>query len=373
MSTTQSKLMRLIEIKTAIKQKLIDLRVEVPENAPFKDYPDLIKQVGGPEFIETTIDQELLQMIDLYKYLSTLEYEEHVYTDEELQKVSSLLNLVIEGNSIEPEVDDTRLFVSVQGKTKYIVGETFSLEGYSVYVVYNDGSVINVTSDCSFSPNSELTSEDKYITISYNTEDIALSVKQPITVNKNNIFVEYLQSTGTQYIDTKIVPKTTTRVVIDLEYTSIESQYMGWGSSGSKEAFTWGVHPTLGFVGNVSGNYASDSTNIAADTSRHIFDLKKGSLKFDGTEFATTNTFTDTAENDQTMYLFAQNAEWTTELYSPNKVKIYSCQIYDGNTLVRDYKPYLDSSRVYCLYDKVEGKCYYSQGTEGFLGGKEII
>lgn len=167
-------------------------------------------------------------------------------------------------------------------------------------------------------------------------------------------FVDYIESCGHQYIDTLVVPKTTTRVVIDLEYTSTESQYMGWGSSGSKEAFIWGVNSKSGFLGNVSGNYISDSTNIAADTSRHIFDLKKGSLKFDGVEFATTDTFTNTAENNQTMYLFAQHAEWITEPYTLNKVKIYSCQIYDSENLIKDFKPAKTKDGTYGLYDMVK-------------------
>ena len=69
--TTQAKLSRLIKTKNAIRQKLISLGVDVPVNTPFEDYADLMKQLDDVDFIETTTDQELLQLLDLYKWLST--------------------------------------------------------------------------------------------------------------------------------------------------------------------------------------------------------------------------------------------------------------------------------------------------------------
>ena len=98
--TTQAKLNRLIETKSNIRQKIISLGVDVPINTPFKDYPGLIDQLGGAKFLETTTDQDLLQLLDLYRWLGTAEYEDHLYTDKEIQNIHVLLDKI---NNGEPE------------------------------------------------------------------------------------------------------------------------------------------------------------------------------------------------------------------------------------------------------------------------------
>lgn len=52
-------------------------------------------------------------------------------------------------------------------------------------------------------------------------------------------------------------------------------------------------------------------------------------------------------------------------------VKIYSCQIYDGSTLIRDFIPVKDEDGVGCMYDRANGKFYYNAGTGDFLLGSE--
>ena len=47
-------------------------------------------------------------------------------------------------------------------------------------------------------------------------------------------------------------------------------------------------------------------------------------------------------------------------------------KIYDEDTLLRDYVPVLDENNIACLYDTVEGKFYYNQGTGVFIGGAEV-
>jgi hypothetical protein len=50
------------------------------------------------------------------------------------------------------------------------------------------------------------------------------------------------------------------------------------------------------------------------------------------------------------------------------KIRVYSCQIYDNGTLIRNYIPVLYYGTP-CLYDKVNKKYYYNAGTDEFLFG----
>jgi hypothetical protein len=57
---------------------------------------------------------------------------------------------------------------------------------------------------------------------------------------------------------------------------------------------------------------------------------------------------------------------------SPTGFKLYSCQIYDNGTLIRDYVPCLNEVGVVGLYDKVENKFYgnaESKNSNGFIPG----
>lgn len=51
---------------------------------------------------------------------------------------------------------------------------------------------------------------------------------------------------------------------------------------------------------------------------------------------------------------------------------IYSCQIYDNGTLVRDYVPCINPSGEVGLYDLVGGKFYGNAGSGVFVTGPEV-
>ena len=189
--------------------------------------------------------------------------------------------------------------------------------------------------------------------------------------NKKVDYVEYIESTGTQYIDTGIVPKSTTRMEIKLKYNDLNgNQTMGWGSGSSQEAFH------LGFIGvyeefivSVSSNYSFGFSGVPKDEAIHTFDLKSGSQKIDGVQFG-TDTIGNTASVGQTLFLFALYAEWVTSRATDFcKCNLYYCKLYDGDTLVRDFKPVKDGAGIYCLYDEVEKRYYYNQGSGSFTGG----
>ena len=66
------------------------------------------------------------------------------------------------------------------------------------------------------------------------------------------------------------------------------------------------------------------------------------------------------------------------------KEKLYNCQIYDGETLVRNFIPcyctetVINVEKKQCqagtvgLYDTVEGKFYTNQGTGEFIKGSKL-
>ena len=171
----------------------------------------------------------------------------------------------------------------------------------------------------------------------------------------------YLQSNGTQAIDTEIVPSSKTRmeVTFNLTRTDVRSR-MGWGSSGSQEAFMVGASADYGFDSFVSSNYQRKIAKATLDTDIHTFDVQSGSQKFDGVEYA-TDTIGDTASPGQSLYLFGSHVEWSSAIDSPAYMNLYKCRIWENGVLVRDFIPATTMLGVNCLYDKVSKRYFYSK------------
>lgn len=183
--------------------------------------------------------------------------------------------------------------------------------------------------------------------------------------------VEYIESTGTQYIDTGFTPNNKSRIVIDFAATDVSTtnNLVGSRSSTTSKAFTFSVSGS-GYW-RIGYNTSSPETSVLADTERHVADLNKNVLYLDSSVLytATEAEFTGYAS----IYIGAINAAGRGYM---GYVKIYSCQIYDDGTLIRDYITCINPDGVVGLFDKVNHQFYANAGTGTFSVGEatgEII
>lgn len=196
--------------------------------------------------------------------------------------------------------------------------------------------------------------------------------------------VEYLENTGStsstvQYIDTGIkFVGDNHRVSIgffkdDTTTTPIQTAVCGFqGGTSNNEIFAVyygnlyvysGNGDTTGrikdrvWLGNIYNNLDITLNN---DTVSYVLN---------GDSVVSYTARTNYVDIDKTMYLFRNN----NSTFQCLTGKIYYCKIWDNGTLVRDFIPCLDASNTPCMYDRVEGKAYYNQGTGSFTAGKKII
>lgn len=188
----------------------------------------------------------------------------------------------------------------------------------------------------------------------------------------------YVESTGVQWMDTGVVPTTATRVDLDFQYAEYPSckgsggsgVLLGWQASGSQEVFSFGVRGSdLAFDGSV-GAIETNLSPGGGDNRRHRISLRHGCQTFDGSVYA-ENGFADTAETGQTLYLFALHAEWKSTPTSYAKARIYSCRIWEGSTLVRDYVPFRKGDRI-GLLDRSSGGFHVPEGGALTAGSTQI-
>lgn len=161
--------------------------------------------------------------------------------------------------------------------------------------------------------------------------------------------LEYIQSNGSQYIDTGFTPNQDTRVVVDFQFIELSARFL----FGTRRTVSAG-----GFTFNISsdGRWATAYGNTGnifigtANTERHIVDKNKNLLYFDGIleETLKQNEFT----SPQSLAIFACNTP-SSGYANKAKAKIYSFKIYDNDVLARDYIPCTNPSGKMGLYDIV--------------------
>lgn len=186
--------------------------------------------------------------------------------------------------------------------------------------------------------------------------------------------VDYIESSGTQYVDTGILVSHTNRMELDIQYTDVNKyQINGARSDASGEGtrndigidykdstymLFWGISTT-----------AIPNSNIAPDLERHTYfiDCISGEYGMDD-EILGTGTPDETSSSINNIFLFARKkATSTIEGYCYER--LFSAKIYTDGTLVRDFQPIKIETGTYALIDKVNNKAYFNAGTGSFTGG----
>lgn len=177
--------------------------------------------------------------------------------------------------------------------------------------------------------------------------------------------VEYIESSGTQYIDTGFIPNQGTRLMMTVYFPiQGDNQFLYGSRAGEKErSFSFNCYNTF-----YRAHYNQSWLDFDASVSYKkpfVIDHNKNVTTLNG-EHTVTNTYA-TFTCPYSLVLFAKNDKGTIGTYA--KAKLYSCQIYDNGTLIRDYVPCLNADGTAGLYDIVNGVFYTNAGTGTFTAG----
>lgn len=184
-----------------------------------------------------------------------------------------------------------------------------------------------------------------------------------------NMELEYIESTGTQYINTGFAPNQDTRVVMTTKFVSSGSNAHLFGARTTSESNTFGfsTYTNKAYRTHYNGGWLDYSTDINY-SDKFTVDKNKNVTVLNGTE-----TITDvySAFNAPCpLYLFANNTNGLPQ--TPATARIYDCKIYDNETLVRDYVPCRTWDGKVCLYDRVSGEYHYNVGAGKFIAGADV-
>lgn len=182
--------------------------------------------------------------------------------------------------------------------------------------------------------------------------------------------IEYIQSSGTQYIDSNFIPKATTRTIMKARPTawSAWSAFFGTRNESSptaSQAYIAAILTDTSYRSDYFGSSLTAETPIIIQITN--IDKNKNICSFNNIMITNTSSTANTTAN---MFLLALNDVGTAKYFL--SAKLYSCQIYDGNTLVRDFIPIKTTANIYGLWDKVNKVFYKNAGTGTFTGGPAV-
>lgn len=177
--------------------------------------------------------------------------------------------------------------------------------------------------------------------------------------------VEWIESHGTEYINTGVIGKTGMEVIADLQLTNTSNSYLFGYGGGSNNRFA------LSYYSNFTFDYNTKElhTSITSGTERHKVSIKDYTVTVDGIET------TGSAENYTTPYplfIFARSVDnGTASTYA--RMRLFSLQIKGSTDLIRDYVPcYRKSDGEAGLYCTVTNEFYPNLGTGAFTVGLDV-
>lgn len=182
--------------------------------------------------------------------------------------------------------------------------------------------------------------------------------------------VEYLESTGTQYIDTRIVPNTNTSMECEIAATQ-NTEQANWNGSVLKGNWGWFA---VGDYGSDVGLVAFFSVNARAgvvipqDTYFHKYYISNGLQKIDD---IVEHNFVDLPSYMVSIWLFRGHNTYNGYTETKNKIKFGI--IYEGGEVVCNLVPcYRKSDNKPGMYDLVTKTFFTNQGTGDFIVGADV-
>ena len=176
--------------------------------------------------------------------------------------------------------------------------------------------------------------------------------------------IEYLESSGTQHIETNILVSSITKAVFYFRMLSNISGAIGGARDGTNGRFQ--IADSIGIGG---GYYTKVNTVYPkVNTDFTIEMTTSGTMKVNGTSYTATSGTFSSVSFDKAIYLFLINGNTTEE----GTTRLYNVKFYNGDVVVGDFIP-VRKGQVGYMYDRVSKQLFGNAGTGDFVLGQDIV
>lgn len=181
--------------------------------------------------------------------------------------------------------------------------------------------------------------------------------------------LNYIQSSGTQFIGTGVIPDIDTKIVINFTPLAI----------GFDDVMCGVIKPNIAIgykTGLITGGFKNDTgynVDVPESVTNTTYDAEifNGHFVLNGEDhvFDAVTSYSTT----RSIYLFAGSYATVSDgAYGKVTAKLSMCKIYTGNTLLRNFIPCINPSGEIGLYDLVSKEFYGNSGTGTFIPGEEV-
>ena len=188
--------------------------------------------------------------------------------------------------------------------------------------------------------------------------------------------VEYIQSGGSQWIDTLVTLTGDSKIEVDFIGLGMGNKAVFGADNGQtfqqgEIAIFW-LHPYLEAISpssNSSSAIIQPRPSYATNT-RYVVSYDKTNLVVNGSS-QTSGWYADYV-GTRTLFIFATNRG---SAVVPSDMQLFSFKIYTGSTLVRDMVPVRFTNELGqpegAMYDRVSGQLFRNAGTGAFTIGPD--
>ena len=295
-----------------------------------------------------------------------LAYDDPVLIDDDL------FNNVLISENINTDFESVKNYVEVLGHTwdvdYYSPSENTTVSGGTITPTFADLKELQNDTAVGITLPSDITNVNK-VTIDFlGNNDVVDIDNEPVkSLSKDTEWIfqcvagekgklpstyrklEYIQSSGKQYINTGVIVKDITEIKVDFQAVTILSGENQYASSW----VDYSNHIQIGISGNTfidSGGVTYSQTSSVTARTQAV-----------GVPLGAVNLH---------LYLFAQSEGTGALHYSSGR--IFSCQITTANGLVRNFVPCKNPDGVIGMYDIVNDKFYQSSSSDTFIAGTDL-
>ena len=172
--------------------------------------------------------------------------------------------------------------------------------------------------------------------------------------------LEYIQSSGTQYVDTGMKTTNETSIIMDAQVLAMNQEQYGGGllfgschpgQNSGHAAYVWQYkfNAVYNSTANVDTQTLTVGDRLRVEFMKNVCTVIKNGQVFYTHTFS-PSSFTSTVN----LYLFVLPR--STQYFG--KIKLYSCEIFEGSSLVRKFIPCKNPAGTVGLYDLVGGEFY---------------
>ena len=178
---------------------------------------------------------------------------------------------------------------------------------------------------------------------------------------------EYIQSTGTQYIDTGVKGNSKIKIdtIFEITNTSPIQFFFGSRQSNTVKTFCFLSTGSL-FRSDFNNKVGQRSTIMIGDmTGYPLFHVikDKNVTTIENNEYINDISYNNFTSN-YNIYIFTANTYNNTSNFS--YMKLYSFKVFKNDILIQNLIPCLDNNNTPCLYDLVSKTTFYNVGTGTF-------